>query len=1097
MPEKTIKPTADFSQVVKEIQTLAKSWGIVAKEQAKANKEVGNIAKNLTKQTNSITKLTGEIKKLTKSYKDLVNQQKAQSRAVASGLKNDQAKTKETAKQIKLTDRMIQRGFTQAQIQKTGATQGELLNYKNEIGKLKELQTKFGGMKAYVDKIWRDLASGNIVAYTGKQRLLQNQLIKVRNAQLQLGAAAKKTYSAQQLKRYDAAASSFAKQHVRIRGVTGQLNKAGKAVDSLTISWRSFVRLLAVQVFHQAVSAFMRAIRESVVEVIELEKRIAEVQTISQDIPLPFEQWRGGFKEISDQFGLPILDTIEGAYQTLSNQVAEGAKTFEFMTSASEFAVTAVASTADSVNLLTASLNAFNLDIDKTDEIAAKFFKTIELGRVRASEMAETFGRIAVPANQLTIQIEELQAAIAAATIQGLKYNEAATLIRNVLLKLIRPTDAMKALFAEWGVESGEAAIKTFGFAEVLGKIEEHAQGSSTELGELFGRIRAITGAMLFAGEGLERYNNALEQITSSQDDYARRTAIVMENTGKRLEIEFNKIKNYFTVELTDKALRSFDIIIGGFGSLSTVVKSVADTFGVLLVAGLTAASYAITLLTFNMKSLNAAMRANLVIGLLLAGIELTNFIIRKGEENADSLDAITKKNQEAWRKRELKNIEDIHKARLESAKDINKAELKFLAQKASKTKAQAKDEKIIYERFLQLRKRLGQEVTNSLKKNVAQLKKDIKELNKLIDTSKDQREYEETIREVTIERRLSGVDRPDQLEPTAERKFQFLVVEISRLQEEARRKAIELDKEGFKEISKAIEARAKEALAIRDADKELSSLIHGQTFYNYQIEQLADTRQLMANYAARNKKALSEESIETEKMQVDAQKLVDFLEKTSLTDFFKIKDPLELEAAVNDQIRATKELLNIQSKLGKDIKDPVSLATALANLQLLAAEQVIRLYALEDAARISAIEKEFEIREKNQLEINKLILEGANIWVKATDAGVRNAINTLNSVLANQRYSDRAAGGHGIDSQLARISPDEIVMNPAATRKFYSTLTAMNAGSQRFAGGGSPTNYNIGDINLSAPMQGGKIDVLQLGKGLRREIRRGRLRLN
>ena len=102
-----------------------------------------------------------------------------------------------------------------------------------------------------------------------------------------------------------------------------------------------------------------------------------------------------------------------------------------------------------------------------------------------------------------------------------------------------------------------------------------------------------------------------------------------------------------------------------------------------------------------------------------------------------------------------------------------------------------------------------------------------------------------------------------------------------------------------------------------------------------------------------------------------------------------------------------------------------------------------------------------------------------------------------LGLTLTGAEPTNRAAGGHGIDTQLARISPDEIVMNPAASRKFYSTLTAMNAGVQRFAGGGSPVQYNIGDINLNADTQGGKIDLLSLGKGLRREIRRGRLRLN
>ena len=1096
MPTKVVKPTADFSQVLGELKKLSKHWEGVAKAQATASKESVKTASNIAKQTTSITKLTDGINKLTKAYSQLLTKQKAQAITAAKSVQADKEKSREIAKQIKLTDRMIQRGYTQQQIKNVGATQGEILNYKNEYGKLKELQVRFGGMKAQVNKMWADLAQGNIIAYTGKLRLLQNQLIKVRTAQQQLGVAARKAYDAKLFAKYDQAAAAFVKQHKRINGVTGALIANKKAADSLTISWRSFVRLLAVQIFHQAVAAFTRAVAEAVVQVIELEKRISEVQTISQDIPLPFEEWRDGFKEISDQFGLPILDTVEGAYQTLSNQITEGAKTFEFMSSASKFAVTAVASTADSVNLLTAALNAFNLDVDRSDELAAKFFKTIELGRVRAGEMAETFGRIAVPANQLSISIEELQAAIASATIQGLKYNEAATLIRNVLLKLIRPTDAMKALFAEWGVESGEAAIKTFGFAGVLAKIEEHSQGSSTALGELFGRIRAITGAMLFAGEGLVRYDNALEQIKNSQDDYGRRTEIVMENAGKRLEIEFNKIKNFFTVDLTDKALRTIDSIAGGFGSLSAIVKSTADTFAVFWVGALTAASLGVTTLTANIHLLTAAMRQNLIIAGLIAGIYATNYILRAGEANADKIDEATKRNQEDWKKRELKNIEDVHNTRLENIKEAHVEQLKALAEIASVSKFEARNEQEIYERFIQLRKRLGTEVTSSLKNTISSLKKEIRALNALIDTAEDKRDFEESIKEVTIQRRLSGADRDDQLEPTAERKYEFLNAELVRLQEEARRAAFALDQKGFDRLADDVKKRTAEVLAIRDADKELSSLIHGQTYYNNQIEQLAITRQLMADLATKESQSLKEQSLLAENQSREAQKLVDFLAKQSLTDFFKIKDPLELEAAINEQLHATEELLKIQAALGKEIKDPVSLAKASAELELTAAKQINRLRALEEAARINAIDKEFKIREENQLKLNKLIAEGIHIWTEATNEGVKNATTTLINTLRNLG-PNRAAGGHGIDTQMARISPDEIVMNPGASKKFYSTLTAMNAGVQRFADGGSPTNYNIGDINLSAPIQGGKVDVLSLGKGLRREIRRGRLRLH
>jgi hypothetical protein len=52
-----------------------------------------------------------------------------------------------------------------------------------------------------------------------------------------------------------------------------------------------------------------------------------------------------------------------------------------------------------------------------------------------------------------------------------------------------------------------------------------------------------------------------------------------------------------------------------------------------------------------------------------------------------------------------------------------------------------------------------------------------------------------------------------------------------------------------------------------------------------------------------------------------------------------------------------------------------------------------------------------------------------------------------------------------------------------------------MNNGTGRFANGGSVTT--VGDININAQSSGStQVDVLQLGKQLRREIRRGTLSL-
>ena len=93
-----------------------------------------------------------------------------------------------------------------------------------------------------------------------------------------------------------------------------------------------------------------------------------------------------------------------------------------------------------------------------------------------------------------------------------------------------------------------------------------------------------------------------------------------------------------------------------------------------------------------------------------------------------------------------------------------------------------------------------------------------------------------------------------------------------------------------------------------------------------------------------------------------------------------------------------------------------------------------------------------------------------------------------------------RARGGqiHGTDSVSALLSPGEFVVNAAASRKFYSQLINMNAqGLSGFARGGPVSQTTVGDINISMSSSGStQTDGVAIGNVLRREIRRGRIRL-
>lgn len=89
------------------------------------------------------------------------------------------------------------------------------------------------------------------------------------------------------------------------------------------------------------------------------------------------------------------------------------------------------------------------------------------------------------------------------------------------------------------------------------------------------------------------------------------------------------------------------------------------------------------------------------------------------------------------------------------------------------------------------------------------------------------------------------------------------------------------------------------------------------------------------------------------------------------------------------------------------------------------------------------------------------------------------------------------ASGGPvGTDTIPAWLSRGEYVMDAANTSKFFPQLVSMSMGIP--SRGGSTSSVNVGDININyQATDSQQTDVRRLGEQLRREIRRGTLRLN
>jgi hypothetical protein len=209
-----------------------------------------------------------------------------------------------------------------------------------------------------------------------------------------------------------------------------------------------------------------------------------------------------------------------------------------------------------------------------------------------------------------------------------------------------------------------------------------------------------------------------------------------------------------------------------------------------------------------------------------------------------------------------------------------------------------------------------------------------------------------------------------------------------------------------------------------------------------------------------------------------------------------KMKETVKLDTSLTDDQRAAilnsfDQLRNIFAGLQSnmtDVKDS-NAAVAKSSEELKKEQEELRKKIGEEFYRD-------EIINDNTTELDKNTTALSNLGVL-----IDNLITSLPKSIITEANAipvmpePKAFGGmmHGRDNIPALLSKGEFVVNANATRRFYSQLVSMNS-VQGFTKGGLVTN--VGDIHVTNNSTGNtQADIVAIGNGLRREIRRGRIK--
>jgi TP901 family phage tail tape measure protein len=421
------------------------------------------------------------------------------------------------------------------------------------------------------------------------------------------------------------------------------LNQVQPAANNANNALNRMLGTLAAVASFQGIQNLYNQFQAATKEAAAFSRQIGLIQTITADSGVTYQGWADGIRKVSDELGLPIADAAAASYDLLSNQVTRAADTFDVLRTAANLANLTNSTLTQSVNALSNVINAYGYSQRDAETIAAKFFVTVDLGRVKLSEFEATAGRTLETGKSLGASYEEINAGLIAITQTGVKTNTAMTLLNNVFSKLLKPTKEMQELFDELGVGTGENFVKLYGLAGALEQIEKKTKGSTAASQKYFNELRSSQGYQILTDQmaafknGLAEQDQALERAARAKKDYEA-------TPGFKAQKEINAFQNELLLSFQTGVLNSVNKLTDMFGGLTAAMHA-AFTAATITTAAFVGQKAIMALGAIEAAKLGAALAslaAPVTLTVLIAGIGAIAYAAYEANEAVKGLhDAI------------------------------------------------------------------------------------------------------------------------------------------------------------------------------------------------------------------------------------------------------------------------------------------------------------------------------------------------------------------------------------------------------------------------------------------------------------------------
>lgn len=254
----------------------------------------------------------------------------------------------------------------------------------------------------------------------------------------------------------------------------------------------------------------------------DFETSMAKVQTLADTTQVSMADLSKGIMEMSNTTGQSSQSLAEALYQALSAGVQTG-DALAYTEQAAKLAAAGFTTTESAVDALSTVMNAYKMDASEVNAVSDMLLQTQNKGKTTVDELAASIAQVTPTAAAMGVEFEQVSAALATMTAQGVPTSQATTQLNQLFAELGKSGQqaSENLMKAAEGTEYAGMSFQQMMDAgvplnEVLDMMSDYAEANGKSLLDMFGSIEAGKAALTMAGENSEMFADNLEAMNES-----------------------------------------------------------------------------------------------------------------------------------------------------------------------------------------------------------------------------------------------------------------------------------------------------------------------------------------------------------------------------------------------------------------------------------------------------------------------------------------------------------------------------------------------------------------------------------------------------